>query len=205
MFDKFMSAKRQKLLFPKLEKASLSACSLMYSGKNSVTKIGFFPFSRGPDSCFWKLKIISLSPRRLWPFLIQKLKWTWTWRKKFYTECLFLWHPQFLEYEKIFDSRNFFGSISEQSKCPSRDFSFMWAAFSSSRALCYTSLAAQNFLKGPNRNMSAKEEQLIDCNNSLLVVEIMLFLLCVYGQLKNLMNRLWLQLFDYCHLIQVFL
>ena len=170
-----MSAKRQKLLFPKLEKASLSACSLMYSGKNSVTKIGFFPFSRGPDSCFWKLKIISLSPRRLWPFLIQKLKWTWTWRKKFYTECLFLWHPQFLEYEKIFDSRNFFGSIS------------------------------QNFLKGPNRNMSAKEEQLIDCNNSLLVVEIMLFLLCVYGQLKNLMNRLWLQLFDYCHLIQVFL
>ena len=183
-----MSAKRQKLLFPKLEKASLSACSLMYSGKNSVTKIGFFPFSRGPDSCFWKLKIISLSPRRLWPFLIQKLKWTWTWRKKFYTECLFLWHPQFLEYEKIFDSRNFFGSTSKQSKCPSRDFSFIWVALSSSRALC-TSLVAQNFVKEPNRNMSPKGGQLIGYNTRLLVVEIILFLVWVYWQLKNLMNR----------------
>ena len=132
MPDKFMSAKRQKLLFPKHEKASLTAWSLTYSGKNSVTKIDSFPFQRGPDRCFWKLRIISLSPKRLWPFLIQKSKRTWG--KKFYAECLFLWHPQFLEYQKIFDSRNFFGSTSEQSKCPSSDFSFISAAFSFPRA-----------------------------------------------------------------------
>ena len=52
-----MSAKRQKPLFSKLEKPSLTAWSLAYSGKNSVTKIGSFPFPRGPDSCFWKLKL----------------------------------------------------------------------------------------------------------------------------------------------------
>ena len=143
--------------------------------------------------------MISLSPNRLWPFLIQKSKLTL--RKKFYTECLFLWHPQFLEYEKIFDSRNFFGSTSEQRKCPSWDFSFIWAAFFFPRALCHTFLVAQNCLKGPNCNMSSKEGQLIDYNTRLLVVEIMLFLVCVYWQLKNLMNRLWLKLLDYCHLI----
>ena len=88
-----MSAKRQKLLFPKLEKASLTAWSFTYSGKNSVTKIGSFPCPRGPDRCFWKLRMISLSPKRLWPFLIQKSNWTS--RKKFYTECLFLWRPYY--------------------------------------------------------------------------------------------------------------
>ena len=126
-----MSAKRQKPLFSKLEKASLTAWSLTYSGKNSVTKIGSFPFPRGPDRCFWKLKIISLSPKHLWHFLTQKSKWTS--RKKFYTDCLFLWHNQFLEYKKIFHSRNFFGSTSEH-------FPFIWAAFSSPRALCHTCL-----------------------------------------------------------------
>ena len=65
MSDKFMSAKRQKLLFPKLDKASLTGWSLMYSGKNRVTKIGSFPFPKGPDRCFWKLRIISLYPKRL--------------------------------------------------------------------------------------------------------------------------------------------
>ena len=105
----------------------------------------------------------------------------------------------------LFDPRNLFGSTSEQSKCPSRDFSFIWAPFSSPRALCHTSFVARNFLKEPNRNMSPKEGQLIDYNTRLLVVEIMLFLVYVYWQLKNLENCLWLQLFDYCHLIQVFL
>ena len=105
----------------------------------------------------------------------------------------------------LFDPRNLFGSTSEQSNCPSRDFSFIWAPFSSPIALCHTSFVAQNFLKEPNRNMSPKERQLIDYNTRLLVVEIMLFLVGLYWQLKNLMNRSWLQLFDYWHLIQVFL
>ena len=173
-----MSAKRQKLLFPKLDKASLIGWSLAYSEKNCVAKIGSFPFPRGPDHCFWKLRIIFLYPKRLWPFLIQKSKWTS--RKKFYTEWLFLWHFQFLEYEKIFDSRNFFGSTSEQSKCPSWNFSIIWAAFFSPTALCHTFLVAQNFLKGPNRNMSSKEGQVLDYNTRLLVVEIMLFLVGLY-------------------------
>ena len=55
-----MSAKRQTPPFPKFENASLTAWSLTYSGRNNVTKIGSFPFPRGPDHCFWKWE---LSPR----------------------------------------------------------------------------------------------------------------------------------------------
>ena len=47
---------------PKLEKASLTAWSLMWSGRRIVTKIGFFPFLRGPTH-FWKFKIAGFDPR----------------------------------------------------------------------------------------------------------------------------------------------
>ena len=59
---KFMSAKRQKLLFPKFEKASLTAWSLTYSGRKSVTKIGSFPFRRG--SMFLETQNYLTSPSR---------------------------------------------------------------------------------------------------------------------------------------------
>ena len=52
--------------FPKFEKASLTAWSLTYPGWTNVTKIGSFPFLGGPDRRFWKLRIISLSRKRLW-------------------------------------------------------------------------------------------------------------------------------------------
>ena len=100
------------------------------------------------------------------PFLIQKSKWIL--RKEFDIKCLFLWLPQFLEYEKISDSRNFSGSTSGQSKCSSRDLSFTWATCSSSRALYHTFLvhklfeAARNdskFSSGPHCNLFRKEGQ----------------------------------------------
>ena len=50
---------------PKLEKASLTAWSLMNSGRKIVTKIGSFPFLRGPAG-YLKVKTISESPERLW-------------------------------------------------------------------------------------------------------------------------------------------
>ena len=61
----FMSAKRQTLTFAKFEMASLTAWWLK-SQNNNVAKTGSFPFPRGPDPRFWKLRIISLSPKRLW-------------------------------------------------------------------------------------------------------------------------------------------
>ena len=131
-----MSGKRQKVHFQKFEKASRTSWSLTYWGSNSVTKIGSFLFPRRPDCHFWKLRIISLSPKRLW------ISVTWNFsltlfdskikmnlEEEIYTECLFLWHSQFLEYEEISDSRIFFGSTSEQSKCPSRDFPLLEQRF----------------------------------------------------------------------------
>ena len=173
MSDKFMSAKRQKLLFSKVDSASLTAWSLMYSGKNIVIKIGSFPFPRGPDRCFWELRIISLSPKRLMALFDSKIKMNFE-EEILYRVLIFVAPSVSREYEKTFDSRNDFGSTSEQSKCSSRDFPFIWAAFFSTRALCHTSLVAQNFLKESNLNMSPKEGQLIDYNTRLLVVEIML-------------------------------
>ena len=66
MSVKFMTAKIQRLPFPKFENASLTAWSLTYSGRNNVTKLSSFPFPRRPDRRFWKLMIISFSPKRLW-------------------------------------------------------------------------------------------------------------------------------------------
>ena len=60
-----MSAKRKALPFSKFEMASLTAWSRKHSGRNNVTKIGSFPFPRAPDRRFWKLRIISLSLKRL--------------------------------------------------------------------------------------------------------------------------------------------
>ena len=47
-----MSSKRQKLLFPKHKKASLTVWSLTYSGKNSVTKIGLLSISKRTRQLF---------------------------------------------------------------------------------------------------------------------------------------------------------
>ena len=50
---------------PKLEKASLTAWSLMKPGRRIVTKIGSFPFLRGPIR-LWKFRQMSVSPKRHW-------------------------------------------------------------------------------------------------------------------------------------------
>ena len=52
--------------FPKFEIDSLTAWSFTYSGRNNVIKIGSSPFLRGPYLRFWKMRVISLSPKRLW-------------------------------------------------------------------------------------------------------------------------------------------
>ena len=125
-----MSVKRQKPLFSKLEKASLTAWSLTYSGKNSVTKIGSFPFPRGPDSCFWKLKLSPCVQNTYGSFWFKNQNEL---QGRNFIQIAYFCDNQFLEYKKIFHSRNFFGSTSEH-------FPFIWAAFSSPRALCHTSL-----------------------------------------------------------------
>ena len=50
---------------PKLEKVSLTAWSLMSSGRKIVFKIGSFPFLRGPTR-FWKFRHISELLKRRW-------------------------------------------------------------------------------------------------------------------------------------------
>ena len=50
---------------PKLERASLTAWSLMNSGRRMVTKICSLPFLRGPIR-FRKIRQISESPKRHW-------------------------------------------------------------------------------------------------------------------------------------------
>ena len=50
----------------RFEKGSLTARSLTQSGRNNFTKIGSFPFLRGPDCHFWKLRSTSLRQKQLW-------------------------------------------------------------------------------------------------------------------------------------------
>ena len=50
---------------PRLEKAGLTAWSLMSSGRRMVTKIGSLPFLRGPTR-LRKLRQVSESPKRNW-------------------------------------------------------------------------------------------------------------------------------------------
>ena len=149
-----MSGNRQKVLFQKFEKASRTSWSLAYWGNNSVTKIGSFLFPRRPDCHFWKLRIISLSPKRLW------ISVTWNFSLTFFDskikmsfECSFLRHSQFLEYEKTLYSRNFLGVLLSRVSVQ-ENFSFTWEAFSSRRVLHHTSLVVQNFLSGPSRIIS---------------------------------------------------
>ena len=115
--------------FPKSEKASVTALSLMYWGRNNVTKKEPFPFVRAPYCCFWKLRIISLSPKWLW------ISPAWNfWLVGFDSKIK-------VNFEEEILCRGLISGISgtsQQSKCPSKDFSFTWAVCSFSRALCHT-------------------------------------------------------------------
>ena len=87
---------------PKLEKASLTTCSLMNSGRKKVTKISSLPSLKGPTG-LPKLRHISEPPKRYLRvspslFLIQRPKQTL--KGKVCTEHLSLSLPQTLEYEK---------------------------------------------------------------------------------------------------------
>ena len=116
--------------FPELEKASLIVYSLTYSKEKNVTKIGSFSFLRRPDHRFWKLRIISLSPKRLWISVSCSYSLadfdlnTINFEEKSLYRVLISVTPSVFRIRKISDYRKFSGSSSGQSICKGRDHSF---------------------------------------------------------------------------------
>ena len=147
--------------------------------------------------------------------LIQKVKWIL--RKKFYIRHQYLWHFQFLECKKLPDSRNFSGSTSEQSKCPSRvEISPLLKQRVPLLEPCVTppkfsrflneQEVAQNYPHEPNCNLPVRKWQTYrSLYQSLLTANSIMFLVFLYSGLKIFMNRLWLQPFDCCDIIQLYL
>ena len=136
---------------PKLEKASLTAWSLMSSGRKIVTKTGSFPLLTRP-SLFPKFRHISELPKWYWiyvqqvspsPFLIQIPKQTL--KEKICTEHLSLSLPQILEYGKYPILESFFWVYSEHIMRPSSDLSLIQEGWISSRDLCQTLIVLELF------------------------------------------------------------
>ena len=159
-----------------------------------------------------------MSPKRLWitvtsPSSLLIQKWNWSLRKKFYTECQFLWHRQFLEYEKISVVETFLGVRLSRESAQAEISPLLEERFPphfvphlpSSQVLWIRRRWLKVHLRNQITIFSRRKNKLTIYYASLVVDEFMLFLVFLYWRLKILMNRLWLQLFDCCYLIQAYL
>ena len=114
---------------PKLENASLTAWSLINSGRRIVTKIGSLPFLRGPTR-LWKFRQISESPKRHWISVLSSFSFAafdLKTKTNFEGETLYRAPisvtPSDFRMRKISDSKIFFWVSSEHTKWPSSDLS----------------------------------------------------------------------------------
>ena len=128
----------------KLEKASLTAWSLMNSGRRMVTKIGSLPFLTGSTS-LWKFRQIYVSRKRHWISVPSSFSFAaFDLKTKTNLEGETLYRAPISvtlsdsRMRKISGSRIFLWVFSEHIKWPSSDFSLLWAECDFSRDLCQT-------------------------------------------------------------------
>ena len=135
--------------YPKLEKATLTAWSLMNSGRNIVTRVGSFPFLRGPTR-FRRFSLISDLLKQHWnsapasfSFTVFDPKTKTNFEGETFYRALIPVTPSGSRMEKTSDSRIFFRVSSEHTKWPSRDLSLIWTEWFSSRDLYQTPLVRE--------------------------------------------------------------
>ena len=176
-----MSAKGQRIPFPKFENASLTSWSLTYSGRNNVTKLDSFPFPRGSARRFSKLRIISLYPKRLWISVTCNFSLA-----LFDSKIKMNFEEEILYRVPIFETLSVSKKLSDSRSFQQGYFSFTWAAFSSSRDLRHTSLVRKLFEPSSGGSKFSEEvksqfyfegKTIIVYYTSLMIAELMLFLL----------------------------
>ena len=140
---KFISGLNTDTTSPKLEKAILTAWSLMSSERKIVTKTGYFPFLRGPTR-FRKFRHIS-----------ESLKWHWISITASFSFAVYDSNTKTnSEGETLYkvpisvkrsDSRIYFWVSSEQIMWPISNLSLNQADWFSFRDLCVTLLVCELF------------------------------------------------------------